>query len=51
MEYNHFRSKISYISQETYIFPGSIIDNILVGNLNAKKEEIINTAKIANAND
>lgn len=48
---NHLRSKISYVSQDTYLFPGSILDNILVGNLHAAKEEVIKAARIANAHE
>lgn len=41
------RNLISYISQKPYIFPGTIKENILIGNLNATEDEIIAAAASA----
>lgn len=41
------RSKIAYVSQETYILPGTIYENVQFSNLNATKEEIENAIQMA----
>lgn len=48
---NHLRSKLSYVSQDTYLFPGTVMENILLGNIRAKREEVINAAKAADAHE
>lgn len=45
------RSQISYMSQESYLYPGTIAENILTGNPKASMEEIISAAKAANAHE
>lgn len=45
------RSQIAIVSQDTYLFSGTIMSNIVYGNNNASKEEIINAAKEANAHN
>lgn len=45
------RGAISYVGQEAHIFTGSILENIGFGKMNASKEEIVEAAKLANAND
>lgn len=45
------RSSISAVPQETILFSGTIRDNILWGNESATEEEIIESAKIAQAHD
>jgi len=45
------RSLISVVSQESYLFPGSIAENIGYGSLKASMEEIIIAAKSANAHE
>lgn len=42
------RKNISVVSQETILFNTTIYNNIKLGNLNAKKEQIIEAAKLAN---
>lgn len=46
---NSLRSQIGIVPQETFLFNGSIRDNIRYGRLDATDEEIIEAAKAANA--
>jgi len=45
------RSKIGVVLQDTSLFSGTVYDNIVYGDLTASKEQVIDAAKIANAND
>ncbi|MFI5013471.1 MAG: ABC transporter ATP-binding protein [Hyphomicrobiales bacterium] len=45
------RAAIGYVSQDVYLFRGSIRDNIALGKENATEEEIITAAKAAHAHD
>lgn len=45
------RSLISYVSQEAYLFPVSIYENIAMGKADATREEVIAAAKAAYAHD
>ncbi len=45
------RSEISVVSQEAFLFNGTIRENILYGNLNATEDELIDAAKAANCHD
>lgn len=45
------RGMISYVSQEAYLFPVSIYENIAMGRPNASKEDVIAAAKAAYAHD
>jgi subfamily B ATP-binding cassette protein MsbA len=42
---------ISIVTQESILFNDTIFNNIKIGNLDANKEDVINAAKEANAND
>jgi len=46
-----YRQKVSVVLQEPYLFSGSISDNIAYSNSEATREEIIESAKKANAHD
>lgn len=46
-----FRRQVGVVLQESYLFPGSIKDNIAYGRPDAPLEEIIGAAKAANAHD
>lgn len=46
---NSLRSKIGVVLQDTYLFAGSIMDNIRYGRLDASDEEVITAAKAASA--
>lgn len=45
------RTKISLVSQETYLFPTTIKSNIAYGRVGASDDEIVAAAKAANAHD
>ena len=45
------RHKLAYVSQETFLFKGSIAENIAMGRPGATKDEIIQAAKAAHAHD
>lgn len=45
------RKNIGIVQQDTYLFAGTVLDNIRYGKLNASEEEIIEAAKKANAHD
>lgn len=46
-----FRSQIGVVLQETFLFSGTIYDNIAYAKPDATPEEVIRAAKIANAHD
>ena len=48
---NSLRSRYGMVLQETWIFSGTIKENIAYGKPNATDEEIINAAKLAGADD
>ncbi len=45
------RKQISLVSQETYLFPTTLAENIAYGRPGASEEEIIQAARAANADD
>lgn len=45
------RKYISYVSQNTYLFPGTILENIAYGRDRASEDDIIEAAKLANAHN
>lgn len=45
------RGQMGIVSQDIILFNGSIRDNIVYGKLNATDDEIIESAKAANAHD
>ncbi|MBI3501670.1 MAG: ATP-binding cassette domain-containing protein [Bacteroidetes bacterium] len=45
------RNLMGIVSQESILFNDSVFNNIAFGLLNAKEEDVINAAKIANAHD
>jgi ATP-binding cassette, subfamily B, bacterial len=46
-----FRRQVGVVLQESYLFPGSIKDNIAYGNPDASMQQIMEAAKSANAHD
>lgn len=48
---NSIRNTQTLVSQETYLFNESILDNIKIGNVDATKEEVIKAAKMASIHD
>ena len=51
LELASLRSKIGYVLQDTVLFHGTIRENIAYGRPNAKEEDIVAAAKLANAHD
>ena len=45
------RRQIGVVRQETFLFAGTVMENILYGNPNATEEEVIEAAKKANAHE
>lgn len=48
MRREDLRSLFSLVLQDTWLFSGSIYDNIRYGRLNARKDEVVDAAKMAN---
>ena len=51
IELHYLRSHIGMVTQEAYMFNGSIRDNLLFAKADASEEELINACKIANIHD
>ncbi len=51
MELSVLRENISIVSQETYIFEGTIYDNIAYAKPGAPKEEVVEAARLAGAHE
>lgn len=49
--FEQLRSGIGYVFQETYLFGGTVRENILFGNPDASEDEIITAARAAYAHD
>lgn len=45
------RRQIAYVPQESYLFQGSVRDNIMLGRPEASEQEMVEAAKLANAHD
>lgn len=45
------RSKVGFVGQETFLFDGTLRQNIALGRENATEDEIVSAAKAANAHD
>ena len=48
---NSLRSQVGVVLQETYLFSGTVLDNIRYAKPDASFEEIVNAAKTANCHD
>lgn len=51
VDLNSLRTQMGIMTQDTYIFSGTIRENIMYGNLNATEEEMINASKQVCAHD
>lgn len=51
IQYEALREKISYIPQETFLFSGTITENIMFGSPHATMEDVISCAKMAQMHD
>ncbi|WP_353892727.1 ABC transporter ATP-binding protein [Proteinivorax hydrogeniformans] len=45
------RSNISTVSQDTYLFPATIMENLVLAKTGCSKEDMVRASKIANAHD
>ena len=51
LKQDDFRRNIGFVSQDTYLFHGSVRDNILYGSFEKSDKELIEAAKMAEAHD
>jgi ATP-binding cassette subfamily B protein len=51
LEMNSLRRNVAIVSQEVYIFRGTVMDNIRYGKPDATRAEVVAAAKAANAHD
>lgn len=51
LEQDNLRSLIGFVSQDTYLFHGTVMDNILYGSFDKTREEVIEAAKMAEAHE
>jgi len=51
VETGHYRCQIGMVMQDSYLFHGSIVDNIRYGKPDAPIQDVINAARTANAHD
>ena len=51
LAYEDLRNNVAIVSQETYLFMGTILDNIRYAKPEATEEEVIEASKIAGAHD
>ncbi len=51
LAFHDLRKNVAMVSQETYIFMGTIAENIAYADLSAKPEQIVKAAKLAGAHD
>ena len=48
---NSLRKNIALVPQDTFLFDGTVLENVQYGSLNSKRQQIIDAAKQANAHD
>lgn len=48
---SQLRERIAYVSQDVFLFHGTVRENILYGNLNATDAQILDAAKLAEAHE
>lgn len=46
-----YREKIGAVLQDTYLFTGSVLDNLKYGNSSCSMDDVINACKLANCHD
>ena len=51
MDLEYLRDQVGLVTQETYLFNGSIMDNLLYAKADATREEVENACKTANIHD
>jgi ABC-type multidrug transport system fused ATPase/permease subunit len=48
---SYLREQIGLVSQDPFLFNGNVLENILYGNIEANREQVIRAAKASNADD
>ncbi len=51
IDLEYLRDNVGLVTQETYLFNGTIMDNLLYAKANATREEVENACRIANIHD
>jgi len=51
VSYTDVRTRLSLVSQDTYLFPATVAENIAYGRLGTSQEEVESAARAANAHD
>ena len=51
LEFGHYRRQLGMVLQDTYLFPGTVVENIRYGHPEADLERVIEAGKAANAHD
>jgi ATP-binding cassette subfamily B multidrug efflux pump len=51
VSYASLRSQMGIVLQDTFLFSGTVMENIRYGRLDASDEEVVEAAKLANAHD
>jgi ATP-binding cassette subfamily B protein len=51
IDINHLRGRIAYISQQVFLFSGTILDNLRFASADANMESVIEACKMAQAHD
>lgn len=49
--FKSLRDKIAFVGQDTFLFSGTVMDNLLLARIGATEEEAIAAAKVANAHE
>ncbi|MEM7170871.1 MAG: ABC transporter ATP-binding protein [Pseudomonadota bacterium] len=51
LSFGQIRSQLAVVNQDTFLFHGTVEDNLRLGKMNASPEELVEAARAANAHD
>lgn len=51
IQINVLREKVAYVHQETFLFSGSIFDNLTLGSTNLTMDDVVNACKLSKAHE